>query len=87
MAKVVKSKFGNKPLEKLRQGNVEVVVWSRLGRGGKPFRTHTLTRYSVDYEKRSMTWSSLNGLTCRDLHDLKQLISDALEGEIAGGEE
>ena len=76
-----------KPLDRLRQGSVEVVVWPRNGRGGVPCRAYSLTKYMTNFESRTITWHSVNGLSSRDLRDLKQLVADALERELAAGGE
>lgn len=86
MAKNQKS--GSKPLDKLIQGNIEVLVWVHTGKGGKPFRTYSLLRYVPDYQAKTKTWQDIHGFSSADLRDLKQLISDALAQELAaGGEE
>lgn len=81
MAKAEKVKSGNKPVDKMRQGNMEVVVWPHVSRKGKPFRTYSLTRHVTDYEKQSSTWQSLHGLTRTDLSDLSRMIGSILESD------
>ncbi len=74
-----KQKSGNKPLAKFRAGNMEVVVWERTSKSGKPFCTFSLTKHWADYQSQSSTWRSLHGLVKCDLQALSCAIDSALQ--------
>ncbi len=76
----------NQPIERIREGRVSLLKWENSNKYGEPFTSFSLNKTTMkksedDPSKFEGQVFSLNGLTKKDLKDVKELIDEMMEGE------
>ena len=76
----------NQPIERIKEGRVSLLKWENSNKYGEPFTSFSLNKTTMkksedDPSKFEGQVFSLNGLTKKDLKDVKELIDEMMEGE------
>ena len=86
------NKQKNKPADKIKDGRISLLRWENSNKYGEPFTSFSLVktimkRSEDDPSKFEEQLFPINGLTKKDLKDIKELIEAIMPGEDKEGEE